>query len=171
MSQTSVQYFQPPAFEGMLATEATHVIRGASQELYNPTDSVIAFGSGVELKSGGQIVLPDTSTTAIYGVLFLNDQHGQDFRTVFLDNTDRPGYPGKSPVGVLTFGDIWVYTEEAVNDGDSVFVRKVAGTVPNNIVGRFRKTADGANTVAFAKARFISKTTSAGLVKINIGGF
>lgn len=171
MPQKSIQLFQPPAFEGMQATSALSVIRGASQELFNAGTVPIAFGSGVELKQGGQIYLPTSATTAIFGFSYLNEQWGQDFRTVILDGTGRPAIAPNTPIPVLTFGDIWLWSEEAVNDGDPVFVRIVAATAPNNIIGRVRKTADSTNTLAYSKARFIMRSTGAGLVKVNLGGF
>lgn len=83
----------------------------------------------------------------------------------------RIGYADKQSVNVLSKGVIWVYSTAAIALGDAVrfFSADHSGTVSGAFQGRFTKTAVATKTVAITGgARWLSETTSAGLVMLEI---
>lgn len=83
----------------------------------------------------------------------------------------RYGYPDKQTVSVLSKGVVWVYTTEAVALGDAVRFWDTANapTVAGAFLGRFCKTASTTKTTAItAGARWLSETTGAGLVLLEL---
>lgn len=83
----------------------------------------------------------------------------------------RYGYPDKETVNVVSKGVVWVYTTAAIALGDAVrfFNADHSGTVTGALLGRFTKTAVANKTVAItAGARWLSETTGAGLVLLEI---
>lgn len=62
-------------------------------------------------------------------------------------------------VPVLRKGQLWVYTEEAVSDGDPVFVRISAGA-GGSALGAFRNDADGGSCVQVVGALFIQNSSA-----------
>lgn len=84
---------------------------------------------------------------------------------------DRYGYPDKETVNVVSKGVIWVYSAEAIALGDAVryFISDHSGTLAGAFQGRFGKSAVSATTVnVTAGARWVSETTAAGLVLLEI---
>lgn len=82
----------------------------------------------------------------------------------------RYGYPDKETVNVVSKGVVWVYTVEAVALGDAVRFYKAdySGTTAGAFLGRFGKTAVATKTVAITGARWLSETSAAGLVLLEI---
>lgn len=82
----------------------------------------------------------------------------------------RLGYPDKETVNVVSKGVVWVYSVEAVALGDAVrfFKADHSGTTAGAFLGRFGKTAVATKTVAIAGARWVSETTAAGLVLLEL---
>lgn len=83
----------------------------------------------------------------------------------------RYGYPDKETVNVVSKGVVWVYSTAAIALGDAVrfFNADHSGTVTGAFLGRFTKTAVANKTVAItAGARWLSETTGAGLVLLEI---
>jgi hypothetical protein len=80
------------------------------------------------------------------------------------------GYPDKETVNVVSKGVVWVYSVEAVALTDAVRFYKAdySGTTTGAYLGRFGKTAVTTKTIAVAGARWLSKTTGAGLVLLEL---
>lgn len=82
----------------------------------------------------------------------------------------RIGYPDKETVNILSKGVIWVHTTEAVALGDAVrfWDTDNSGTVAGAFLGRFCKTASTTKTTLIGGARWLSETSGAGLVLLEI---
>lgn len=82
----------------------------------------------------------------------------------------RYGYPNTETVNVVSKGVIWVYSATAIALGDAVrfYNADHSGTVTGAFLGRFTKTAVANKTVAITGARWLSETTAAGLVLLEI---
>jgi len=82
----------------------------------------------------------------------------------------RYGYPNAETVNVVSKGVIWVYSATAIALGDAVrfYNADHSGTVTGAYLGRFTKTAVANKTVAITGARWLSETTAAGLVLLEI---
>ena len=82
----------------------------------------------------------------------------------------RFGYPNTETVNVVSKGVIWVYSATAIALGDAVrfYNADHSGTVTGAYLGRFTKTAVANKTVAITGARWLSETTAAGLVLLEI---
>jgi hypothetical protein len=88
-----------------------------------------------------------------------------------VDSDGRIGYPDKETITVVSKGVVWVYATEAVALGDAVrfWDTENTGTVAGSFLGRFCKTASTTKTTAItAGARWLSETTAAGLVLLEI---
>lgn len=70
-------------------------------------------------------------------------------------------------VNILRRGRIWVYAEEAVAITDTVYCR-YSSNGGNTILGRFGNTSDSSHAAAVPTARFVTSTTAAGLVLLEI---
>jgi hypothetical protein len=82
----------------------------------------------------------------------------------------RVGYPDKETVNVVSKGVVWVYSATAIALGDAVrfYNADHSGTVAGAYLGRFTKTAVANKTVAITGARWLSETSAAGLVLLEI---
>lgn len=82
----------------------------------------------------------------------------------------RIGYPDKETVNVVSKGVVMVYSVDAIALGDAVRFYKAdySGTTAGAFLGRFGKTAVATKTVAITGARWVSETTAAGLVLLEI---
>ena len=74
-----------------------------------------------------------------------------------------------STPNILEIGDFWGYVTGACKPGDPVYYREVAGTDPEDTVGRFA-TAAGAGLVLLPQARIGKQSTLSGLTIIELGG-
>jgi len=86
------------------------------------------------------------------------------------DGSNRMGYPDTQTVNVLSKGVVWVYSAEAVVLGDDVrfFIQDYSGSLTGAYQGRFGVSAVAANTVLVTGARWVSETTAAGLVMLEV---
>jgi len=119
-----------------------------------------------------------TGGTATFGISALVTLVIGDFRGVAVRQPVKTtiataglyGYPGITSVTVtadyvdgevvpvLYDGSIWCYSEEAIADGDPVYVR-AGGT---GTIGAFRNDSDGGDAVLVVGAKFARDTTAAG---------
>lgn len=133
----------------------------------NETGAVLPFGVVVVVDgagtSGDAVKIAASNSTLAQGITV----DSYTFETT-KDADGRPGYPAAATVNVLTDGRVLVYSEEAVAVGDEVHFRHT--TVSSNLAGNFRKTAVSGKTSLLANARFVSKTSGAGLAAIEIEG-
>ena len=129
------------------------------------------------------IVVPaqaGTGGTATFGIAVMSTLVIADYRGVAVRQPTKTtiatagiyGYPGITStsvtadyvdaevVPVLTSGGIWVYAEEAIADGDPVYVRAAAGT--NTVLGAYRNDSDSATCVLVVGAKFKRDSSAAG---------
>jgi hypothetical protein len=164
--------------EGMIADLQAYV----SRSYYNQSGSPIPFGSfvatdntptsndpfAIELAAGATGIVG----LAVDSFVF----EGVDGSSAYTPNPTnkladgRAGYPAGQTVNVLSKGVVWVYTVEAIALGNAVrfYNADHSGTTAGAFVGRFGKTAVNNKTVAVAGARWLSETTAAGLVLLEI---
>ena len=76
------------------------------------------------------------------------------------------GYKAGSSVSVLTEGQIWVETEEAVSVGEPVYVRATAGAGENQ--GAWRKSSDSGDCILVPNGRWVRGNTAAGLAVLEL---
>ena len=156
-----------------LATGQTYTVTAAANPGGIASITITQAAGGTDLPLGvavvpganaGEVALPTAGSVAadVLGVttpsLDAEITTGQVGPQVF-----EPG----STVSVLEHGEIYVWTEGAVAFNDPVHVR--INNAAGKTTGTFRNTADGADTVQLANARFRSTLSAAGLavVKIN----
>jgi hypothetical protein len=82
----------------------------------------------------------------------------------------RMGYAPTQMVNVLSKGVIWVYACEAVTFASPVhfFHTDRSGTIPGAFVGRFHASAAAGFTATVGGARWVSRTSAAGLALLEI---
>ena len=95
----------------------------------------------------------------ILGALIYDHSHESAEATGLAD--DKMG-------SVVSHGQVWMFTEQAVTPADPVFVRYNAagGTGTSPAVGQVRKDADTAKAVAATNARFRTGAAAGGLVLV-----
>lgn len=130
------------------------------------------------------IVVPaqaGTGGTATFGIAALTTLVIADFRGVAVRQPTKTtgatggiyGFPGITSSSVtfdyvdaetvpcLTAGGIWVYSEEAIADGDPVYVRAASGA-GGTVLGAFRNDSDTSSCVLVVGAKFKRDSTGAG---------
>ncbi len=124
-------------------------------------------GTGGTATVGISVLTATPAITAFRGVAIR-----QPMKTTIASN-GLYGYPGITsqtvtadyvdgePCPCLTAGGIWVYSEEAIADGDPVYCRVVAGA-GGSVLGAFRNDADTASAILIPGAVFCRDTTAAG---------
>jgi len=103
------------------------------------------------------VLLPTTSA----GVTTVGATGISHFNTAKSEVTSD--YADREPLTRITQGRVWVDVEDAVSDGDGVFVRFQAG-----ILGAFRSDTDTGDAVQLPGAVYRSDTAGAGLAVVEI---
>lgn len=167
--------------EGMLADLQAYV----SRSYRNQTGAAIPFGRlvatdntpttndvyAVELAGGATgivgITIDSYTFEAVGSPVYNRDP--SPIRTD-ADGNEYVGYPDKQSLNVMSKGVIWVHTVEAVELGDDVraFIVDDSGSTSGADIGRFGTTAVANKTVAIAGARWLSETSEAGLVLLEL---
>jgi hypothetical protein len=188
MPQTSINFRQGLAFEGQIATSAPRILDGVVQGYENGMAGKLPFGRVVVVNpsdtTGKGLILPTAAaaTQPPLGVTFLNEEWGLPFSdllrapTVAYGSNPAPiaeneiGYPQGTNVlvGVMTVGDVWMITEEAVVPGDPVFYRYASGAA-GTVLGRVRKTNVTNETSSLPGARFHRVAAANSLVIVRLG--
>jgi hypothetical protein len=164
--------------EGGLADLQAYV----SRSYFNQTGAAIAFGAPVQLDpTGGRDPLAARMAINVNTILGITT-HANTFEgaqgSVYTRTPSpiladgRMGYPDQQTLNVVSKGVLWVYSCEAVAIGDAVryFAVTHNATLAGAHVGRWGKSAVTAKTVAVSAggARWLSKTTAAGLALLEI---
>ena len=167
MPQKTVTLTQGIGYEGQIIASNAQVIRGAIRPYFNRTNAVIPYGRVVVKVSGSKVnvQLPAASGSVPEGIAIFNDFTSP----VYLENLPTQGYDIGSQVSVLKGlgADVIVWSEVAVDIDDPVFYRHAGADNITTFLGRFSNVT-GANFTAYPVARFITKTTGAGLAVINL---
>jgi hypothetical protein len=165
--------------EGMVADLQAYV----SRSYRNQSGAAIPFGvlvmtDNTPTSNDPFAVDIATGATGIVGLSISTlTMEGQSGGSAYVPNPTplaadgRVGYPDKQTMNVLSKGVVWVYSTEAIALGDAVRYWDTAHhpTVAGAFHGRFCKSASGTRTTAItAGARWLSETTSAGLVLLEL---
>lgn len=141
-------------FEGSLAEPVSELRSGRIAEVTIPAGRLVVPGT-----ADHQLKLPTSAAEVLKArgvsvLMPLKSESGTDFAI-------------NDAVLFLEDGEIWVFVEAAVTDGDQALARHTANG-GNTVLGRFRGTADtGASVVP--GARFTStQATPGGLAKLKI---
>ena len=176
--QGSYPQRQIAAHEGMIADLQAYVCRS----FRNQSGAAIPFGVLVQtdnLPTSNDVfaVEPANSVSNIQGIAVSSlTMEGASLGSTYIPTPSpifsdgRYGYPDKETVNVVSKGVVWVYTTEAIALGDAVRFYKVdnSGSVAGALLGRFCKTSAANKTINVTGARWLSETTSAGLVLLEL---
>jgi hypothetical protein len=101
----------------------------------------------------------------IFGVTYLNTQ-----RLLLWNDTRKVFYYQKDEiVSLIEEGDVFMYSETAVNAGDSVFTRHTADGANTRISALANATGTG--LVAVPGAKFLKAITAPGIVSVSLPDF
>lgn len=164
MPQTSVSVNAAAAFAGLIgdagddAYVRSYVNGEASAEI--PYGVFVVIDSSEDHEAD----LPTADTDLPCGVVLHSHAYAKD---------NELGTTGLKPdvtMSVLQRGRVWVATEDAVDPGDAVRIRKVAGG--SEQLGAFRAAADGTDTMVATNARWLTSTSGAGfaLLEFDVNG-
>ena len=152
---------------GQLQTETLAIPNGGNATVTssNTYRSVVSLSIPAQSGTGGTATVGIAALTAGLALVdFVGVSMRQSAKSSVATNGIF-GYPGITStsttasyvdgesVPVLTAGGIWVFTEEAVVEGDPVYVR-VASGAGGSVLGAFRNDADTASCVQIPDARF-----------------
>lgn len=156
---------------------------GISEKISAYADAAIAFGRGVvydganagtESRDAGyvgsspKVKIPTATGGVFVGVTQRIEKptyDRPDGLTVVTGTQDSKYEIGDS-ITVRTKGRIWVYAEQAVNPGLSVFLRHTTNGALT--AGNFRVDADTSRADAVTTARWVSRTSGAGVAELEL---
>ena len=170
-----------PGHVGMLADLQAYV----SRSYRNQTGAAIPFGRlvqtdntpttndvyAVELASGVAgivgITIDSFTFEAVGEPIYVRDP--SPIRTD-ANGEEHVGYPDKQTLNVMSKGVIWVHSAEAIALGDDVrfYDEDHSATLDGADIGSFGKTAVATKTVKIGGARWLSETSAAGLVLLEL---
>ncbi len=165
--------------EGMIADQQAYVTRSYR----NQSGAALPFGVlvmtdntpttndpfAVDIATGATGIVGLTVSSLTFEGASLGSTYTPSPTPIYSDG--RYGYADTSPVSVLSKGVVWVYTTEAIALGDAIRFWDTANspTVAGAFLGRFCKTSSTTKTTAItAGARWLSETTGAGLVLLEL---
>ena len=136
MTHTNYDYIGG-AIEGAIATG----VQATTRSFLNKTGAVMAYGRLVawDATNNRHSLLNATGQKPL-GIVVKN--------SIYEDSKDAQefvGYPDKRESEILTQGDIWVFTEQAVTPASPVFARHTANGANKDILARFRIDNDTSN--------------------------
>lgn len=166
MPQLAIQLLQPRGFAGQLADTAIRRIEGSVIPYY--CTAFLPFGRFVTIDSAGKgiVSLPTQASDPIVGVTVMDEHYGAELAT-YTNPNGVQGYPANSQVSILTFGDIWMMSETAVNRAADSVLYRFAANGGLDQVGGVRASAN-TGSQAFARARFLESIAAPGLTLVNI---
>lgn len=156
---------------GLLAdTSPSNIVTGFSDAII-PWGRLVSYDGAqdkVKLPAAATDILDANSESRpVAGIVVASKAYEkQPDNTLGVADANVPVYPAKAAFSVIRTGVVWVWSEQAVSPTDQVFARHTASG--NEKPGNFRKDADTANAALFKGARFLTETTAAGLVQIEI---
>lgn len=155
---------QSAAFAGMLA-DLTE--KEASPYVQGEASAEIAFGAGVvegtaATEAGGfnGAILPVDANSVFAGVLL--HAHDLDPRTELGTTGVKPG----AAISVLKEGRVWVYTEDTIAKGATLFLRHTDNGA-GKVKGQFRSDAD-TNKAIEVPVVAVDGRTGAGLILVDV---
>ncbi len=161
--------------QGALVTENVSIATSTTHTTTAFVSRVVSFAKPAQSGAGGTFTMGIAALAAASITDFLGVAIRKPIKTT-IATAGIYGYPGITStsvtadfidgetVSVLEGGDIWVYAEEAIADGDPVYVR-VASGAGGSVLGAFRNDADTASCLLVPGARFRRKSSAAGPAK------
>lgn len=151
--------------------------QGMTDKVSRYSAAVIPFGRVVSFDTtSGKVKLPAAATDIldansesrpVEGIVIATQAiEEQATNTLGVADANVPAYPIGYNFSVLRKGRIWLWAEEAVTVTDQVFVRHTAAG--NEKPGNVRNDAATATCALLKGARFMTSTTGAGLVLVEI---
>lgn len=155
--QTAYTSERPAAFEGQRANLSLTNITSRVAE-----GSDIPFGRAlVRGTADNQCKIPTAAGQGLVGI--------SEMTTAWSENpSDLHVYEENREVNIIDFGEIWVYTEQSVVPGDSVFFRHTVDTAPLDVLGRFRKDSSGGDADEIVGAAFVTTAAAGALAKVKL---
>lgn len=166
---------------GQTVTDTIAMANGGNETLTSTsyfrsvTSVVIPVGSGTGGSATvGIAVLTSTPTISAFRGVAIRQPVKTTIATAGLY-----GYPGITSTSVtadyvdgevvpcLSAGGIWVYSEEALTEGDAVYVRAAAGA-GGSVLGAFRNDSDSSTCILIPGASVMYNSTAAGPAWINL---
>jgi hypothetical protein len=133
-----------------------------SRSKINSTSAVLAFGQPLS-PNGEDKVRAYTKANGFAGFALISDTFvpGSKSSTINSVSKTLPGYPEQYVVNVLEAGTIWVYTNTAVSQNDTVALLDAGGDVV---------VASGTANSTDINAYFLADAAAGELVPIQLGG-
>lgn len=124
------------------------------------SDEIIQMGIGIQVETSGLITLPSAAGDQFFGIVL--QKHKAQTNALNLAQ-----YEIGQAIPILKKGRIWVYSEEAINPVDPVFLRHTADDPL--FPGDFRTDLDTDEAFDIsAWAKWVSVTTAAGLAILEV---
>lgn len=191
MPQKTIEYHSIVAYEGQIAAGDYNIIRGTLLEMYLGGERIAPYGRALVRDSattttpgsvvGGSgdsatkiiqrsLVLPSKAGEIFMGIAVIDESYGM-YEKNLIDNKDR-GFMPKTPIGFLTFGDIWVWAEGKVSPGEAASFRHTTTDPEAMPVGRFSNIADAEHD-EIPRSMWLTeqKKDAGGLAILNLGKF
>lgn len=170
--QTSVSFTRDAALKGQALSRDVHYVSTCYSASLTEFGIGLVYDNAVVDGDTKKVKVPTAITDKFVGVSILTGKEikgDPDFLTTVTGTQDVKFDIGE-PIPVLERGFIWVYSEEAVDITDPVYLRCV--TVSSLLAGNFRKSDGAVSTVAKAvlvpNAKWANKTTAAGLALLQL---
>lgn len=166
MPVTNYSIYHNPrdGFEGQLFSNTSH----RSATYLNVSDEPLPIGRAVVSGDGvgtynqeKPMTAPDGTERSLLGVLML-----QNFYEKNINNLGDACLPKLGYGVVLKQGEIKVFTEVPVSQGDKVFYRNSEGS--ESKIGRFRNDDDGGSCVEIQNAVWYNSVVTPGLAVLSI---
>ena len=155
------------ALEGQFADIADNSV----STFVNETGAVLAYGGLGVVNTAGSVgnsvrTISSAANTPV-GVIALT--YVDESAT---DTNSRPGVKDDQAVNILSKGVVAVYCVEAVDLTDAVRVyhHENTGVTSGSFAGRFAATAASGKTAVLSGARWVSKTSAAGIALLELNG-
>ena len=155
------------ALEGQFADIADNSIA----TFVNETDAVLAFGNLMVVNTGGTVG-NSAKTIAATGDTVVGVNALTYVDETATDANSRPGVADEQAINVMNKGVVAVYCTAAVDFTSPVHVYHTVntGTTAGSFPGRFAASGEADKTAALSGARWVSKTTAAGIALLELNG-
>jgi hypothetical protein len=158
--------------QGQLVSETVAIATSTTWTSAGKAIRFVDFTKPAQTGATGAYTIGITAMAALTLADFVGVAIRQNFKTM-VRNDGMYGYPGVSSslveanyidgehVPLCEEGGIWVYAEEAMAEGDPVYLR-IASGAGGTVLGAFRNDADTASCVLIPGARVKKSTAAAG---------
>lgn len=156
--QTTYTTTHEPGFEGAVVDGQLKNIMSAVAAAAIPFGRFVTRGA-----VGGTAELPNSSADVTSGLLGVAIRTQHDVANA----SDVLQYEDEKDVSILDFGVVYMRTEDAVSDGDDVFVRFASGG-GGTALGSVRSDADSITAIAAPGCKFLEDAGAGALVRVQV---